>query len=488
MVLFRFPIPVLLAVLSGPALPACDQAPDSTLSVSLQLGDAPSLLFPGMSTTPVLEVVLHPNERSRWDQAQVRFMAASGGGEVAAADLPVRLSATLPKPASLTPGQWRPASSFGLGTGRATVPLRLEHLRTSGKTPLEIRAEVEVPGLPPELTGPISIRCVEFVVTDLRDPADAGDDTVIRNGDTAWLTHFQDASRALPIMPRLIADTPGLPSDHTVQWRLETRYARRGDQDVSRFPPDGWLELPGDQSWKAFATYHGKYFGGDAKLSGRVVDPDGKVVFEATRSFRIRCQNPPDTAAVQYVKSRQGRFWFAWGIAQHESRQGRRVFNQYNEGGRVANEPNFGPPDGWGLFQIDSARGARVSTAEVWDWRTNAQAGFDELVTAERDTRNYFAAIQRNYPRQYEAPPATYTPPGCTTVLTAEEASIMQCYNGAAIVRKLRNAHGTLSYYRSCWGFDPSAPAGKRWRFVKNRNNYVYKVVRHELEGGMPTE
>ncbi len=462
------------------------QTVGTTLSASFQFSNAKPVLFPGTSGAPTLEVVLHPNDRRVWDKVQVRLVASMDEAAVPPESLPIAISTAGGK--AITPGKWSYASYLGLGQDRDKVSLRVVPVKSTGKSPLFLHVEVEAPGLAAAATAPVAIRCAEFVVTDLGDPALPSDDQIIDSGDTAWLTHYTDSSRSLPIMPRLVAQMRGLSADYKVEWRLESRYPRRGNLDHVKFPEEGWLELPGDQEWKAFATYHGRYFGGNAELSIRVNEPGGKPVYEATRDFRILCQNPPDTTTVGYIKSRQGRFWFAWAIAQHESRQWKRVFNQFNEGGRVPNEPNFGAPDGWGIFQIDSARGATVSTAEVWDWRTNAQAGFDELVTAETDTRNYFLAIQRNYPDAYEAPPATYTPPDCKTSLTYEEASIIQCYNGAAVIRRLRNSHGTLSYYRSCWAFNPSAPSGKRWRFVENRNRYVYKVVKHELEGEMPVE
>jgi len=477
--LFASSLIVLLSPVSG-------QSPGTTLSASFQFSSAKPVLFPGTSATPTLEIVLHPNDRNTWEKVQVRLVATMGDEPVPAGQMPVSLAT--PGGKAITTDKWNYASYLGLGQDRDTISLRVVHQRATATAPLQLHVEVEVPGLAAAATAPVSIRCVDFLVTDVGDPALPSDDAIIRNGDTAWLTHYMDTSRSLPIMPRLVAATPGLSEDYKIQWMLESRYPRRGDLDHVRFPGEGWLELPGDQDWKVFASYHGRYFGGNAQISARVLEPGGKLVFEATRSFRILCQNPPDATTVQYIKSRQGRFWYAWAIAQHESRQWKQVFNQFNSGGRVPNEPNYGAPDGWGIFQIDSSRGATVSTAEVWDWRTNAQAGFDELVTAESDTRNYFLAIQRNYPDSYEPPPATYTPPGCKTTLTSEEASIMQCYNGAAVVRKLRNSHGTLSYYRSCWSFNPSGPSGKRWRYVENRNNYVFKVVKHELEGEMPVE
>ncbi|RFC47173.1 MAG: hypothetical protein DVB23_001245 [Verrucomicrobia bacterium] len=470
-----------LCLTCGSAQPA-----DTTLSASLQCSKPEPILFPGTSVAPALEVALHPNDRNVWDKVRIRLVATMDNREVPPETLPLRITTSGGKP--IATGKWQTASLLGLGSRRGTISLRVAPERSTGESPLLLSVEAEVPGVVSATTVPVAIRCAEFLVTDWGDPALPGDDRLIADGDTAWLTHYTDSSRSLPIMPRLVARMRGLPADTKVEWRLESRYPRRGEMDHVRFPEEGWVQLGGDQDWKAFVAYHDRYFGGDAQLSVRVTLPDGKLAFESSRKFRILCQNPPDQATVQYIKSRQGRFWYAWAIAQHESRQWKRVFNQFNEGGRVPHEPNFGAPDGWGMFQIDSARGAKVTTAEVWDWRTNARAGLEELATAESDTRNYFLAIQRNYPDSYEPPPATYTPPDCETSLTAEEASIIQCYNGAAVIRKLRNVHGTFSYYRSCWAFNPSAPSGKRWRFVENRNRYVYKIVKHELEGEMPVE
>jgi hypothetical protein len=456
------------------------QAQDSatTLSASLQFTSGRPVLFPGATANPTLEIILHPNDRKLWDKVQVRLVASMDEQPVAKEAMPVTLATAGGKP--LVADKWNYASYLGLNEGRTTVSLKVSHLKSTGKAPLHLHAEIEIPGIAAAATAPVTIRCADFIVTDIGDPAVATDDHIISDGDTAWLTE--------EAMPRLVASTPGLSADYKIQWRLESIYPRRGEQDHVIFPAEGRIELPGGQDWIAYATFHGRYFGGNAQISTRVLDSAGKVAFEATRKFRILCRNPPDAATVEFIKRRQGRFWYAWAIAQHESRQWKQVFNQFNEGGRVPNEPNFGAPDGWGVFQIDSARGAKVSTDEVWNWRSNAVAGFDELTTAETDTRNYFLAIQRSYPDTYEPPPPTYTPPGCKTTLTYEEASIIQCYNGAAVIRKLRNSFGSYSYYRSCWSFNPSGAAGKRWRYVENRNNYVFKVVKHEIEGELPVE
>ncbi len=470
---------------------ACASAQENAVSLSITFDlEQPSvLLFPGQSATAEVQVVAHPDETAVWKAVQVRFVARQPvSDDEAEESSPIRVTALhggSRRRVAVTLNKWNYASYLGLGRQRGKFAIEVSHQRTS-KHPVELFAEVDSPHGERTSTAPFQIRCADVQLVDLRDLASPGDDDAITEGDTAWLTHYQGENVELPIMPRLEARIDGLPTDYTVFWQLQSRYGRRGQKDLVRFPEEGWLDMAGDEAWKAYTTYHEQFFGGDAKLSYRIQDDAGEVIRTGSRPFEIKCRNPRDGGAKAYIQKKQDEFWFAWAIAQHESRQNRLVFNQFNNGGRVANEPNYGPPDGWGIFQIDSARGEEVTTGEVWDWRENVRAGLEELKTAKRDTKKYFDAIKKTYPSQWEDPPKSYTPPGCKTALTAEEASILQLYNGAVIVRKLKNKYGTWSYYRSCWQFYPGNAAGKRWKFIKNRNNYVYKVVKHEIEGSIP--
>lgn len=473
---------LLLALLT--ALPA--QEPPVTLSASFSTDRPEAILFPGDSVAVSLEAAVHPDLPKNWETLVVRLAANL---PETAEDLPMRITVRTARSATtpLVLNKWYYAKEIGLTAANPSLKIMIEH-RGFTREPLVLTGEVHSPQSPaPASTAQFPVSCAGFDLSDIGDPANPEDDRAVLPGSAVFLTHLDDASRSLPVMPRLVARVYGLPDAYKVHWRFTSRYPRRGDLDSVTFPKSGWLILPATESWRVFGSYFGHFFGGDASLSFEVAAPDDTRVYKGTRNFRILCKNPGDQASREYIKSRSGEFWFAWAISQHESRQWKEVYNQFNERGNVREEPNFGPPDGWGIFQIDSARGQKVSTKEVWDWRENVFAGFEELKTAKQHSHDYIAAIKRTYPQAYDGLPPSYTPPGCRTTLTWEEASIMQLYNGAAIVRKMKNAHGTYSYYRSCWKFLPGNPPGKRWVFVRNRNNYVYKVVKHEIEDQMGT-
>jgi len=461
-----------------------------TLSASLSTDRPHAILFPGDSVTVSLEVGVHPSESDAWENVQIRLVAPlpeaaeEGWVPVSITARPARRGRSLP----VAFHQWYDAEDLGLSLDTPSVQLTVSY-RDLTRDPLVLTGEVRSPrAMDPATTARFPVNCAGFDLTDIGDPSDPNDDHAVEEDAVIYLTHLEDQRRPIPVMPRLVSRIYGLPRSYKVHWQFESKYRRRRPMDDVQFPPEGKLILPATEAWKIFGSYYGHFFGGTASVTFEVVDPDGDRVYRGRREFRILCQNPGDEASRNYIKSRSGEFWFAWAISQHESRQWRLVYNQFNErGSRVKDEPNYGPPDGWGIFQIDSARGKAVTTREVWDWRENVFSGFEELKTAKQHSHDYIAAIKRAYPRSYEGLPPSYKPPGCETTLTWEEVSIMQLYNGASIVRKLKNRHGTYSYYRSCWRFLPGNSSGNRWRFVPNRNNYVYKVVRHEIEARMDT-
>lgn len=76
-------------------------------------------------------------------------------------------------------------------------------------------------------------------------------------------------------------------------------------------------------------------------------------------------KNPADSAAKSYIQCRQGIHFYAWAIAQEESRQGSETYNQFNTRGSRAEEPDFGIPDGWGIFQSDPSGDGMETTTEL---------------------------------------------------------------------------------------------------------------------------
>jgi hypothetical protein len=122
----------------------------------------------------------------------------------------------------------------------------------------------------------------------------------------------------------------------------------------------------------------------------------------------------------------------------------------------------------------------------------------DELDEKTRTAAQYIDALRKFYSPKglWEEPPATFLRQGTVTVMDRSEVAVMQLYNGAAWLVEISGAtikydgpytadtHGG-SRYISCWRYHADYPAGRRWEFKPNKNNYVYKVVKDEWEGGL---
>ena len=70
-----------------------------------------------------------------------------------------------------------------------------------------------------------------------------------------------------------------------------------------------------------------------------------------------------------------------------------RVYNQFNELGsfnlKLEGTPNWGLPDGWGVFQVDSHSGAAITPRLLWDWQENVDVALPMLATYARAARPY---------------------------------------------------------------------------------------------------
>lgn len=343
----------------------------------------------------------------------------------------------------------------------------------------------------------VVVRDSGIVYTNIWRPESLGADITLEatvfspglgNGD-AW--YMLDSDRysygyitGEPAMPGLFAGLTesGVPIPQ-VGWQCEISYTRTNRWDFDTYPATNWYVCSADEEWDIVASMGDDIRGGRMELRTQL----GTAVL--TNVFHIRGENPSDAEVEDLLADAP---WYALPIVQQECgytpERGYRQFNTTgtlgtNIQGVATNDYKCCPnrssdTNGWGLMQLTNPR---PTAQQLWDWRANVQGGLAVLTNKQAMSSDYFAAVQRMYPAQYEAPPATYTPPGTSTALTALEAATIQNYNGGACLLKEIVSPTLTNSFRSCWAFDPSAPSGSRWTFVPNANDYVRKVVlRHE--------
>ena len=292
------------------------------------------------------------------------------------------------------------------------------------------------------------------------------------------------------------------PPRATTQHRATNNLFLLGSIPTSAFFDRLLVAKLGGQPWDIPFWYPSTFFGGDsALLTYQLLYADGSTASaQTTLKFQILGKNPDMQIAKSYIQANEGSFYYAWAIAQEESRDSSShfVYNQFANGinGSVGAHGAKGWPfytplegNGWGMFQRDPTYDPThpVTVDEVWNWHTNVSAAISELGRKQQAAAAYFAAVQRTYPAQWVAPPATYTPPGCRTQLSYMDAAVITLYNGASVVSgPLWNGQydnkGNKIYvanFLSCWKFNQNT---SQWTFVVNNENYVWKVTR-EYEG-----
>lgn len=289
-----------------------------------------------------------------------------------------------------------------------------------------------------------------------------------------------DKNDSAPLMPSLTFDLSKAANDNSAcVFTSSSEHKRRGKKDDIKMST-----LAKNGIWNINRELNYKIFGGIASIKSA----DGKYTY---KTIKIRGINPTDQDVEKFIKSISKTHWYAYAIARHESRQRFYVFNQFNSANckeTLRGVPNCGLPDGWGIMQIDSARGSQITTSEVYDWRQNIRGGIAVMDKALKEAKAYFTAVKRTFPDAWEEPPASILIDGTKTRLSYLDACVIQMYNGAAVVRRLKTPYGTYSSYRSAFEFDENAERGKRWKFKPNINKYVYKVVHNEIEGGIKSQ
>ena len=288
-----------------------------------------------------------------------------------------------------------------------------------------------------------------------------------------------------PAVPQLRVDFRGAPEALLVEWRLEIRSERpnlRADLDDRAVPENDYVALAGDQEWDIGAALGGECVGGTCTLRYRIEED-----YNGEAQFLLRGKNPLDAEARAHIDASVGAAFddYAWGMARHESRQGNRVYNQFNTQATIEGTLNWGTPNGWGVAQIDRPiNNPGVTTAEVWNWRQNIEAMQGKLVEKQTVYTRFIGYFRDSYGNQanWSEPPAAHTI-GNTT-LSAEAWGVMVLYNGSGGV-PFSFPPSRPQGFQSPWIFNPTTGA---WTFHDNLNNYASGRVRPELENTIQTQ
>lgn len=291
-----------------------------------------------------------------------------------------------------------------------------------------------------------------------------------------------------PAIPQLRVAFRGAPEAVSVEWRLEIRTERptlRNTLDDRYLPTSGFVTHTGDEEWDIEEALAGEFIGGTCTLHFRIYgDHDGDA------EFFLRGKNSLDADARANIDASVGTSFtaYAWAMARHESRQGNRVYNQFNTQDTIEGTLNYGEPNGWGVCQIDrTAAEGGVTTAEVWNWHTNVAAMNAKLVEKQTTYNRFIGYFRDSYGQQtnWSEPPANHTE-GNTT-LPAEAWGVMVLYNGAdaGVPQSSTPTHPQL--FRSPWAFNPTTGA---WTFHDNSQGYAAgpNRVRPELENTINTQ
>lgn len=282
---------------------------------------------------------------------------------------------------------------------------------------------------------------------------------------------------ALPARPVIKARFADLPEWMTVTWSatLTKERSERPASDNKTLPA---VVLFGDDEYDLYGRLDCT-IGGSIVLNYNVAGASGGV-----SRFKVRGKNPRDSVALAYINSivPSAARGFGWKIARHESKQGTRVYNQFNTGTKKE-LPNKGSGLGWGIAQIDnhdSSNADLTPYSQVWDWHENIKAMTNKLTYAINRTTEFLGYYRTAYGNRQN-----WTEPPSTNILNETVSAEMWCiatiYNGVGGIPA--QSAGVHSGFHCPMEFKPETG---RWVFHTNTTNphYVRKVVG---AGRMPT-
>jgi hypothetical protein len=308
-----------------------------------------------------------------------------------------------------------------------------------------------------------------------------------------------------PAMPQLTAQIMGFSGGGmTVDWRLAVTSERteRGTKDNIFLPvqageggsggPGIVDNVPINTAWDISGDYlmsPQSFFGGKVTIYYRIKKADGTYIEPSEQTlttFKIRGLNPLDATAKNFIVTglaggaNSDVFQFAWAIVQHESREGNKVYDQFNPSGSTAELPDYGAPDGWGIAQLDHPLGVSANTEEVYNWQLNLSKFYQEIDQKIAAQQRFFAAVAAAYPTDTDAqnPPTT---PLYGQSMTALAAGAITLYNGAGAPPGGTPCPTTVLggvSYQNPWTFTSTPPTGQpKWVYHPNGYDYLHQVV-----------
>ena len=153
----------------------------------------------------------------------------------------------------------------------------------------------------------------------------------------------------------------------------------------------------------------GKIRGGKATLYCKVENQRDTV------EFYIRGTNPTEQAVKDYINEQGYDLWFLTRLIRQESN-----YLHFNTGTNYGPNwdntqgcPNWGPPHGWGLMQLDALNQQigdhfvnnrwRPPAQALWDWKTNIDLGYNFLTEEKWGIANNWISRQMTQVNRWNA-------------------------------------------------------------------------------------
>ena len=279
---------------------------------------------------------------------------------------------------------------------------------------------------------------------------------------------------AEPQMPNLSARLYPTGLVGAVNMHLNIEYRRSPAAQSSRYPrgSSGHI-MPASDEWRIMEDIGDDFRGGRAMLVGSYGE------FACTNIFHVRGVNPNNAAAEEAIGDG---LWYLKAIARRESgRQNGHDYCQFNEVGTLGTEwgdyracPNFGRPNGWGIFMLDPP----VNEESLWNWRTNVIQGighiYDVCIPAATQWINRQVQQQQQEEPTMPLSEQTFIIGGVEfregTGRTPIDACAIQRYNGAP---------RWVIYWRN-----KTPTSAGAWCVSQSATNYVASVMEHVNESG----